>query len=185
MKYDLNGQVEENGNSANKINMETRTIIICDMIDENFTKQIVDCIGELDANFDSPIHVKINSLGGNLFDAQSIVTTLLGCRNKILVDIIGVAFSSAALIALCGTHTRMSKLGLFMLHYPEWTVDSQDLKDQTINVKFLEEYFRRMMKTLLSKTRISYEDFVRKVNEGDMYLTPSKCLRLKVVNEIY
>ena len=101
--------------TGNRINLRTRTIILYSYIDEMVAVEISDVIETLDSSRD-PINVKINSVGGIESAVQSIVTELLSANNEILVDIVGYAYSGAAMIALTGDNIRMSSYGLLMLH---------------------------------------------------------------------
>lgn len=169
--------------TGNRINLRTRTIILYSYIDEMVAVEISDVIETLDSSRD-PINVKINSVGGIESAVQSIVTELLFANNEILVDIVGEAYSGAAMIALTGDHIRMSSYGLFMLHYPSWETDSKTLKEHKLDVKVATEYFERMMKDLLSDTNISIDEF-RKLAKDDWYMTPKVCLKRGIINEIY
>lgn len=175
---------DKNNLLANRINLDTRIITLFDEIEEHTAKEIIDNLPFLDS-IKGSILVQINSLGGCFYATQAIVSGLLRCENEIEVDIVGAAFSGAAMIALAGTYIKMSKLGAFMLHYPSWETEYQDLFKYVKDVATLKEHFERIMKTLLKKTELSFSEFKSSTKSEDYYLSPSKCLKYKIVNEVY
>jgi ATP-dependent protease ClpP protease subunit len=177
--------LDSNGNiSGNRINLSTRTIIIYGFIDEHVAKEISDVLPMMDLVRDKPITIKINSIGGNLPDTQAIVTEMEKCQSTILVDIVGMAFSGAAVLALVGDEIQMSKYGLYMLHYPRWETDDAPLKQHKLDVKITTEHFERLIKGLLIKTKISIDEF-RKQAKDDWYMTPKVCLKKGIVHNVY
>lgn len=177
--------LDSNGNSTgNRINLRTRTILLFGMIEEAIAKEISDVLPVMDAIRDKPIHIKINSLGGNVSDTQAVIAEIERCQNTVLVDIVGIAFSGAALLALAGDEISMSKYGLYMLHYPRWESEDVPLKQHKLDIKVVTEHFERTVKALLTKTKISIEEF-RKQAKDDWYLTPKQCLSKGIVNNVY
>jgi len=176
---------DQNGNSSgNRINLSSRTIFLFGFIDEYTSREISDALPEMDAVRDDPITIKINSTGGNVSDTQSIVTELGECENTIAVNIVGMAFSGAALVALAGDEIKMSKYGLYMLHYPRWETDDAPLKQHKLDVKVITEHFERLVKDLLARTSISIDEF-RKQARDDWYMSPKMCLKKGVVDSVY
>ena len=171
--------------SPNRINLTTRTIFIYGWVDEQLSVAISDCIAEMDKLRDKPITIKINSHGGSLYDTQAIIAELWQCQNKINIDIIGCAFSGAAMIALAGDFCRMSELSNVMLHYPNWETENVSLQQHKVDMTVLEEYFCRLMRACLERTKFKFEDFIKEVKKGDIFLTPKKCLKLGLIEEIY
>lgn len=74
-----------------------------------------------EANMDhpgAPVHVRINSPGGDVQMGVGIYTALERIKPRVTTFIDGWAASMASVIALAGSKTYMSKNGLFMLHNP-------------------------------------------------------------------
>ncbi len=175
---------DKNNLLANRINLDTRIITIFDEIEEHTAKEIIDTLPFLDT-VKGTILVQINSMGGCFYSTQAIVSGLLRCENEIEVDIIGVAFSGAAMIVLAGDYVRMSKLGSLMLHYPSWETDYQDLFKHVKDVASLKEHFERMMKTLLKETKLPFDKFKKSTKSEDFFITPAQCLKYNIVDELY
>lgn len=64
------------------------------------------------------ITVRINSMGGNVFDGISIYTQLRNRRDNVTCYIIGAAISIASVIALAGSKVKMARAAQFMIHDP-------------------------------------------------------------------
>ena len=63
-----------------------------------------------------PVTVNVNSPGGNLFNGLSIYNSLRMHPEKVTVNIIGVAGSSASVIAMAGDEILMGKGSRIMVH---------------------------------------------------------------------
>lgn len=104
--------------------------------------------------------------------------------NEIITDITGVAYSGAALISMSGDYRKMSKLGDFMLHSPNWSnFDSLEGHELILN-KVRNHYFR-IMKILLLRTKLPFKDFLINTKNKDWYLSPKEALKYKFVDRIY
>lgn len=64
------------------------------------------------------INVRINSPGGNVFDATAIYNTLRSHGAKITTHVEGAALSAASLIAMAGDEIRMAEGSWMMVHDP-------------------------------------------------------------------
>jgi ATP-dependent Clp protease protease subunit len=68
------------------------------------------------------INVRINSPGGNVFDATAIFNTLRNHGAKVITHIEGAALSAASLVAMAGDEIRMAANGYLMIHDPSSAV---------------------------------------------------------------
>lgn len=64
------------------------------------------------------VNVRINSPGGDVFDAQAIYNAMSSYSGKITVTIDSLAASAASIIALAGQEVRSYKNSLMMIHDP-------------------------------------------------------------------
>lgn len=62
------------------------------------------------------IHMRINSGGGDVFEATAIYNMLVKHDAEVIVEIEGVAASAATLIAMAGNEVRISENAHFMIH---------------------------------------------------------------------
>jgi ATP-dependent protease ClpP protease subunit len=96
-----------------------------DVIGEDFmgegvsAKSVKAAMEVFDKN--QPILVRINSPGGNVFDAVAIKSQLDGWKAGVDVQVDGLAASAASYIAMAGRTVTMAKGSMLMVHDP-WSV---------------------------------------------------------------
>jgi len=105
-----------------EIKAEGDTIYIYDVIGGFFggvdAEQVARDLARLDV---SKIQVRINSPGGDVWDARAIMTALSQHPGTVTAHIDGVAASAATDIAMAADHIRISKGAEFMIHNA-WTI---------------------------------------------------------------
>lgn len=178
---------EDGSLSSNRINLDTNTIIIYDEINDHLAKEISDNINNMGKNT-APLIIKISSPGGYVSSTITIVSELMSYPEEleIIVDITGVCYSGAAIIALAGDHIRMSKFGSYMLHYPHWGSDEQTLNEHKLETKIAEREFDRLCLELLKRTKITPKEYKEKMKANmDWFLTADEAKKLGIVDEVY
>ena len=88
-------------------------------------------ISQLTALGKIPITVRINSLGGSVFDGLAIYNLLRDHVGGVTIKIDGVAASMASVVAMAGTRVIMSESALMMIHTPNSEVagEASDLRN--------------------------------------------------------
>lgn len=71
------------------------------------------------------INLHINSPGGSVFEAVAIFNTLRKNGARIVVDVEGLAASSASIVAMAGDQIRVAANGMMMIHNP-WVQTAGD-----------------------------------------------------------
>ncbi len=102
----------------------------------------------------STIHVRLNSLGGDVFDGLAIYNQLKDHDANIIVHIDGIAASAGSIIAMAGDEIKMPKTSMMMIHNA-WTIAAGNSKDfkkvaedlQKINDTIIESYLPRFVGT--------------------------------------
>ncbi len=101
-------------------NGDETTIYIYDMIGEDWWTgggvRAIDFVKELAAIDSETIHLRINSPGGDVFEARAIKTALDQHKAKIITHIDGYAASAASIVALAGDEIEIAEGGFFMIH---------------------------------------------------------------------
>lgn len=100
-------------------------VLLYDEIGNSFwggvsAKQLQDDLaklGEIDT-----INLRINSPGGDVFEAFTMYNNFARHPAQVLVDIDGMAFSAASVVAMAGDEIRMADNAMFMIHNPSTTV---------------------------------------------------------------
>ncbi|MBR9764137.1 MAG: Clp protease ClpP [Rhodobacteraceae bacterium] len=65
---------------------------------------------------DRPVTVNVNSPGGDYFEGLAIYNLLREHKQKVTVNVLGVAASAASVIAMAGDQVRIARAGWLMIH---------------------------------------------------------------------
>jgi ATP-dependent Clp protease protease subunit len=106
-------RAETNGDEA--------TIYLYDVIDDWFgisAKAFAEQLAGITAKV---IHLRINSPGGDVFAARSMVTAIRGHQAKVIAHIDGLAASAASFIALSAAEVEMTQGAMLMIH-KAWSI---------------------------------------------------------------
>lgn len=106
---------------------EAAEILIYDLIGWPFNDAST-LVRELSGMTQREITVRINSPGGDVFDAVAIFNALQSHKAKIITRIEALAASAASFIALAGKEVHAYKNAFFMIHNP-WTMAAGDDDD--------------------------------------------------------
>lgn len=97
--------------------VRTRTIFLTGPINENTAHQVVSSLNTLEfISPKAPIRIVLNSHGGMVDSGYAIYDAIRLCRCVVVIDVIGSAFSIAALILQAGDIRRMSENSEAMIH---------------------------------------------------------------------
>lgn len=102
-------------------NADESSIYIYDAIDSMFGINAQEFVKEIGALTAPVIHLRINSPGGDVFDARAIATAIANHPSKVIAHIDGLAASAATYIALAADEVQMADGGFFMIHNA-WTL---------------------------------------------------------------
>lgn len=130
------------------------TIYLYDVIDEWYgigAKAFADQLNALTAK---TIHLRINSPGGDVFAARSMVTAIRSHKAKVIAHIDGLAASAASFVALAAAEVEMTQGAMFMIHQA-WTIAYGNADDflataallEKIDASIVTDYERKTGKT--------------------------------------
>lgn len=102
---------------------------------------------------DESVTVRINSLGGDVFEGFAIFNLLQQHKGDIEVRIDGIAASAASIIAMAGTDIVMGEASMMMIHDP-WTIAMGDADQLLKQADTLEKIKDSIVKTYVSQTGI-------------------------------
>ena len=120
----------ENGDSA--------TIYIYDVIDSFFGVAAEKIVKDLKALTTPVIHVRINSPGGDVFDARAIATAISQHPSKIIAHVDGLAASAASYVAIAAAEVEMSP-GSFLMIHRAWSMAFGNAEDLRATADVLEK----------------------------------------------
>lgn len=157
------------------------------------------CIGQgkLSANsvlqqlsvFQGPLNVRINSVGGSVFDGFAIYNALVAYKkagNAVTVRIEGLAASIASIIAMAGDEVVICQAAMIMVHKPTidpfWcgTMDASDLQREANALTQIEAVLNDIYgtKTGLGSTKI------QNMIDAETWLTPDMAVMLGFADSI-
>lgn len=120
---------------------EERSISVYDVIGQDFwtgegvtAKRIA---GALRAMGRGPVTVNINSPGGDVFEGIAIYNLLREHSGEVTVRVVGIAASSASIVAMSGDDIRISRSGFLMVHNA-WTMAVGNRHDMRATADILE-----------------------------------------------
>jgi ATP-dependent Clp protease, protease subunit len=134
---------------------------------------------EFKAKFDEvkdakSIKLLLNSPGGSVFDGMAIYNILATARDRLEVEVIGLAASIASIIALAGNKLTMAEGSYYMIHNP-WTFAMGDGEELRKTADILDKMSSEFVKMYVAKTGLS-EDEVKKMMADETWLTASEAI---------
>ena len=130
-----------------------------------------------------PIHLHINSPGGDAFSGLSIVDTIKSCRTPIYTYVDGSAASAATLIAMAGDKRYASQNSFMLLHQPSiiWGGKLDEFMDEVQNQKSIYEKIKRIY---LENSDIS-EDDLEELLQHELWLDVETCIEHGFIDKVY
>ena len=141
-----------------------------------------DFIAEIKDLKDMPINLRINSLGGDVFNGMAIYNVIKKRKYNTTVYVEGIAASIATIIALGADEVVMSENSLFMIHNA-WGGTMGDAKDMRKSAATLEKISAELTEIYVKKTGLSY-DRVAEMMDEETWLNAEEALELGFVDTI-
>lgn len=179
------------------VDFKNRTVRVCgqigspqygpfgDMSEDFCDFNIIDsALTEMEKeSIDKPITIKINSPGGSVYEALSIVGRLKASPCQIITEGYGHVMSSATLILACGDVRKLSKYCVSMFHQSSYGVSGshEEIKEAVQQAEREEKLWARWIAELSNKSESFWYKTVKKKN---VYLTSEEMLKYGVVDEI-
>lgn len=180
-KSDLFEQIMDHG-----VDMRARIVYCDDDIDEKTRKRVVRGIKLLDRT-DGPIRVVVTTPGGNVDDGMAIYGAIRSCRNKVTVEVQGVAASMGSIIMQAGDVIEMEASAKIMIHLGEFAVDDHHinakmaLADNEYNNEWMIDLFiKKIKQTRPRYTRKKFEEEIK----FDRYIYAEEALKLGLIDKI-
>lgn len=134
-------------------------------------KSFVEALNALTA---TEINFRINSYGGSVSDGLAIYNAIKRKGATCTVEIDGVAYSIASLIAMAGDTVRMAENALLMIHAP-WGMAAGNAQDLREYAAVLDTYAAAMASSYTDKSGQSREAILALLTDGtDHYYTATE-----------
>ena len=131
---------------------------------------------------DLPINLRINSLGGDVFDGMAMYNVIKRREAKTTVYIEGIAASIATIIALGADEVVMAENSLLMIHNA-WGGAMGEAKDMRKTAATLEKISGELTDIYRKKTGLSYDALAEMMDE-ETWLNAQEAYELGFVDTI-
>lgn len=127
------------------------------------------------------LEVVINSGGGSVMAGQEIYSELRK-RPQVQIEIQSIAGSAAGVVAMAGK-SRISPVGMIMIHNVSMSGASGDYHDMQKNTEILKQMNAAMASAYTQKSGKPLEEIL-KMMDRETWLTANQCLEYGFVDEI-
>jgi len=131
---------------------------------------------------DTPINLRINSLGGDVFDGMAMYNVIKRREAKTTVYIEGIAASIATIIALGADEVVMAENSLFMIHNA-WGGTMGEAKDMRKTAETLDKISSELTDIYRKKTGLS-NDVLAEMMDAETWLNADEAYELGFVDTI-
>ena len=131
---------------------------------------------------DTPINLRINSLGGDVFDGMAMYNVIKRREAKTTVYIEGIAASIATIISLGADEVVMAENSLFMIHNA-WGGTMGEAKDMRKTAENLEKITGELTDIYRKKTGLSYDALAEMMDE-ETWLNANEALEMGFIDTI-
>jgi len=171
--------IAENKESAASIDIFD--VIGSDYFGEGFTAKRMSAalrsIGE-----DNDVVVNINSPGGDVFESATIYNLLAQHKGNVTVNILGLAASGAAVIAMAGDVIKISKIGFLMIHNA-WSIVMGNKDDLREAADTLEQFDKALLAAFVSRVSIP-ENKVSKMMDNETWIGAEDAIEYGFADEL-
>lgn len=145
--------------------------------DATYPSKVVELLDDED-----DLTVNINSNGGDVFAASEIYTLLAQHPGKVIVNIQGLAASSASFIAMAGDEIRISPTAQIMIH-KAWTGAVGNADDMSHQAEVLEGIDNSIMSAYINKTGLDKEE-LSNLMAKETWMTAQQAVDMGFADEI-
>ncbi len=160
-------------------------ILLYDEIGRNWfgegisAEELVRTLAELDV---AKIDVRINSVGGQVFEGLAIFNALDRHPAEITTHIDGMAASIASIVALAGDEVRIAENAFMMIHNP-WGVAIGDANEMRSMAEILDKLGGSLADIYAAKTGGKH-NAMRKLMDAETWFNATEALEAKLVDTI-
>lgn len=170
------------------IHLESRTITICDEVDDSLFKRVLKNINLL-SQTEGDITILLYGPGGDVTACRAIYDTINLCKNYVKIIGYGEIASASTIIMMAGDERRMTPNSKLMVHIGESAMNynhPKNIEEHYHNMKddnaWMEDiYLRRIKEVKPRYTRQQLQDLL----VWDKYIKPSEALDLGLITHIW
>lgn len=182
-KKDINDPETYDDDTSNILTVERR-ILLHTFIDISITSQFIKILLELQQQ-PGPIIIDINCPGGDVDAIISMIAHIYRCKEKIITDVTGTAYSGGAFIALTGKERIMFSGAELMFHNPLIDSPCESIEKIEELINYSRERIEKLVSMLLKDTKMTYSDYQIRTENRNWYLNPKEAKKLNIITGIY
>lgn len=129
------------------------------------------------------IKLFINSPGGSIIDGMALYNLLSSVRNKLTVEIIGLAASMASIVALAGKDRPVMAEGTYLMIHNPWTVAIGDAEEMKKNAEILDKMKGELVNIYAAKSALTPEEISSMMDE-ETWLTAQEAVDMGLASEV-
>lgn len=137
-------------------------------------------IKTLQASQSDTITLRINSDGGEVFDAIAIYNYLKDKNVHVVID--GICASAASIVAMAGKRITMKQGSMMMIHNPI-TIAAGESEDLRAQADILDKITESIVSIYMTRTGMDHDSIVDMMN-GEIWMTPAEAVYAKFADDI-
>ena len=139
----------------------------------------------LDSLNHNPIHLFINSGGGECYSGLELVSVMRYVKSPVHTTVLGIAASMAAVIASGGEkgHRKAFPYSRFMIHQPSSGMGYSTFRDQQIHLQEMESLKHDLYDVLAQNSGQPVEE-IERLCERDKWMKPEEAIKLGFLDGI-
>jgi ATP-dependent Clp protease protease subunit len=130
----------------------------------------------------SNIRLLLNSPGGDVIDGTAIYNVLSTVKDKLTVEVIGLAGSIASIIALAGHETIMDEGSYYMIHNPSM-ISLGNANDLRKDADLLDKVKNQIISIYQTKTKLDINKLSEMMN-AETWMTADEALQYGFIDSI-
>lgn len=165
--------------------MMDRIIFLSGEVNGDKMDTIVAQVLFLDSLNHDPIHLYINSGGGECYSGLELVSVMRYIESPVYTTVLGLAASMGAVIASSGEkgHRKALPYSRFMIHQPSSGVGYSTFRDQQIHLKEMENLKYDLYEVLAQNSNLSVEE-IEKLCDRDNWMKAPEAIKLGFLDEV-
>jgi len=187
MKNKLKQLFRDNRKVSNAVRIEAKekeaTIYLYDAIGGWFGIDVEDLVRQIADIKAEVIHLRVNSPGGDVFDARALQTVIMQHPAKVIAHIDGLAASSASFVVIGADEIEMAEGAFFMIH-KAWALEIGNAEEMRQTAELLDKVDETIIADFQRKTG-QEADTIRAWMEGETWFTAAEALEKGFIDRIF
>lgn len=166
------------------IDVDNRIIHLFDDIEQHTVSRVIRGLQlMIIKNKELPIHVYINSFGGDVYSGFGLFDFIRSLEVEVHTYVVGTAMSAATIILMSGDHRYMYENSKIMLHSASGGVEGKSFEI----VNDAEEHKRihqQMAEIYASRSSVGYKKWMNDLRYENLYYRAEEALKLGLIDSI-